>query len=106
MTYHKIFPVSQQYLSTIIPETFETDIYSDSSLKCAIIELGICKANMYLKSPNSKQFWIGTTIKDQIEVYIVGWTDNSWIIKYKDTVYYLPFHHFIELRNIKAGPLN
>jgi len=36
MTYNKLFPVSLTYLTDLIPEKFESEVYSDNSLKCAI----------------------------------------------------------------------
>jgi hypothetical protein len=54
MTYSKLFPVSASYTTGIIPDNFELNIYADNSLKCAIWELGACKAYMYLKDPDSK----------------------------------------------------
>ena len=106
MTYYKLFPVSESYITDLIPEMFDTDIYTDNSLKCAIIELGVCKAIMSLKSPDSKQFWIGTITKELVEVFIVGWSKNGWTIKYNDKLYCLPYEHFMELKTIKAAPFN
>ena len=54
MTYNKLFPVSLSYQTNLIPKDFKSEVYSDHSLKCAIWELGACKAEMYLKNPNSK----------------------------------------------------
>lgn len=106
MVYYKLFPVSESYTTDLIPVTFETDVFADNSLKCAILELGACKAIMSLKSPDSKQFWIGERIKDTVEVLIIGWNDNNWIIKYNNKIYYLPYIHFMELKTIKAAPFN
>lgn len=106
MTYYKLFPVSQSYVTDLIPEVFETNIFADNVLKCAIVELGACKAVMNLKSPDSKQFWIGTITKEQVEVFIIGWSINGWTIKYNGQTYTLPFEHFMELKTIKAAPFN
>ena len=106
MTYNKLFPVSLSYQTTLIPENFESEVYSDHSLKCAIWELGACKASMYLKNPNSKQFWLGHPVIDTVEVFVIGWNNDSWIIRYNDDTYYLPFIHFMELKTIKAAPFN
>lgn len=89
MTYNKLFPVSESFITNLIPETFETNIYSDNSLKCAIVELGVCKANFHNK-----------------EVFVIGWNKNSWIIKCNNKLQYLPYEHFIELKTIKAAPFN
>ena len=62
MTYNKLFPVSLNYQTKLIPKEFKSEIYSDNSLKCAIQELGACKAYMYLKNSNSKQFWLDILI--------------------------------------------
>ena len=61
---------------------------------------------MYLKNSNSKQFWLGYHIIDIVEVFIIGWNSDNWIIKYNNNIYYLPFIHFIELKTIKAAPFN
>ena len=106
MTYNKLFPVSLNYQTKLIPKEFKSEIYSDNSLKCAIQELGACKAYMYLKNPNSKQFWLGYSIIDIVEVFIIGWNSDNWIIKYNNSIYYLPFIHFIELKTIRAAPFN
>lgn len=106
MTYYKLFPVSEFFVSNIIPEMFETDVYADNILKCAILELGACKALMNLKSPDSKYFWLGTITKELVEVLIIGWSKNGWTIKYNNKQYCLPYEHFIELKTIKAAPFN
>ena len=106
MTYSKLFPVSAFYTTGIIPDNFEQDIYADNSLKCAIWELGACKAYMYLKDPDSKQFWIGQRILDTVEVFIIGWNKDGWTIRYNDNTYCLPYIHFMELKTIKAAPFN
>ena len=69
MTYNKLFPVSLNYQTKLIPKEFKSELYSDNSLKCAIQELGACKAYMYLKNSNSKQFWLGYSIIDIVEVF-------------------------------------
>ena len=61
---------------------------------------------MYLKSPDSKQFWLGHPIIDTVKVLIVGWDKDNWLIKYNDITYQLPFIHFMELKTIKAAPFN
>ena len=106
MTYNKLFPVSLTYLTDLVPEKFESEVYSDNSLKCAIQELGACEAYMYLKSPGSEQFWLGHSIIDTVKVLIVGWDRDNWLINYNDEIYHLPFIHFMELKTIKAAPFN
>ena len=106
MTYDKLFPVSLTYTTNVFPEKYDLNIYNDNFLKCAILELGACKAFMYLKSPESKQFWIGERIQDIVEVFIIGWNENNWVIKYDDKIYYLPYIHFMELKTIKAASQN
>jgi hypothetical protein len=106
MTYNKLFPVSLSYQTRLIPKDFESKVYSDQSLKCAIWELGACEAYMYLKNPDSKQFWLGHPIIDTVRVLIVGWDKDNWLIQYNDEIYRLPFIHFMELKTIKAAPFN
>ena len=106
MIYNKLFPVSLTFSTNLIPEKFESEVYSDSSLKCAIQELGACEAYMYLKNPDSKQFWLGHPIIDTVRVLIVGWDKDNWLIQYNGEIYRLPFIHFMELKTIKAAPFN
>jgi hypothetical protein len=106
MVYTKLFPVSLTYTTNVFPEKFDTNIFNDNFLKCAILELGACKAFMYLKSPGSKCFWLGEKIIDTVEVLIIGWDKDNWLIQYNGEVYRLPFIHFMELKTIKAAPFN
>lgn len=102
MSYNKIFPTSLQFNTDKIPDEFGSSVYSEHSLRAALVENGQCIAKMRLKSPESKQFWIGTISKAIVDVNIVGWNDNNYIIKYNDTIYYLPKIHFRELMDIQT----
>lgn len=102
MSYNKIFPTSLQFNTDKIPDEFGSSVYSEHSLRAALVENGQCIAKMRLKSPESKQFWIGTISKAIVDVNIVGWNDSSYIIKYNDNTYYLPKIHFMELMDIQT----
>lgn len=97
-----MFPVSSTFHTEIIPDDYNAFVYSEQSLMSAIVENGQCIAKMYLKTPGSKQFWIGTTSKEIVDVKIIGWTIDNYIIIYDSNTYYLPKIHFMELMNIQT----